>query len=67
MRTPLLLRLFGLNVLRNQLGPETHVSPSVPISVHCADKEKLLFNLCLGLDRFCDFAARPEVFILNWI
>ena len=34
MQTPFFLRLFGPNVLHHNLGPQTHASHSVPISMH---------------------------------
>jgi hypothetical protein len=50
MQTPLFLCLFGLNVLLHHLGPQKHVSHSMPISTHYFTVHILIF-LYLYLDR----------------
>jgi hypothetical protein len=44
MRTPLFLRLFGLNVLHNHVGPQTHASHSMPMSMHYFAARILMFS-----------------------
>ena len=46
MQTPLFLRLFDPNVLHHHLGPQRHVSHSMPISMHYFTLRILIFCSC---------------------